>query len=272
MNSFKFILLVLLFINCTIGLDLYKKSLTKTLSFKPGDNLFVETENGSVEISSWEREEIKIEGIKKARAETEEKAMKMIEDIEINISEDKEVVKIKARGGNNSWVDLNILVPRKANPIIETKNGSVEIRDLDGTIEVKTNNGSIGLSDIKGKVKIAARNGSFALRNILSSKIEAKTNNGSIEFDVDTFIKPTDISLETNNGSIYVSIPEDPELSIYATKTKIVNKISIGPINIKKNGVETTSDFPIYTLKEQLKGEIKLKLETENGSIVIKKK
>jgi hypothetical protein len=229
-----FLLLIFSFVNCTVGLNGYEKIMTKTIPFKPGDNLFVETEKGSVEISSWEREQIGIESIKKARAETKEKAMKMIKDIEVNISENKGVVKIEAGDGNNYRVDFSLLVPKRTNPIIEARNGSVEIRGLDGAIE-------------------------------------AKTNNGSINFNVFTFIKPCYVSLETNNGDIYVSVPKDPELSIYAPETK-VDKVSIGSINIKKNGVEVISDFPTDTREEQLKGKIKLKLRTNNGSIFIREK
>lgn len=314
MNSLKLRLLAFLFVDCVITGNLsgfewnfqkwfgwewnngevYEKVLpTRSMSFNQGNNLFVETRNGSVKIDSWKKEEIKIDGIKKARAETEKKALEMIGNIEINILKDAGSVKIEAKEVNNSWVDFNIRVPEKAKPTIKSKNGSIRIQNLEGEIKAETKNGSIELSGIKGKVEIFSKNGQLALKdiksekikaetknggikildakgklkiiskngflglnNILSNEIEAKTKNGRIEFSVNTLLKPSDMTLETKNGSLSASVPEDPELSIYART---------------KNG-ELDSDFPIYTRKEQLKSEIKLKVETKNGCISIKKK
>jgi len=243
MNSFKFMLLVLLFVNCTIiyGSNVCKKSLaqtmTQTMPFKPEDALFVETRNGGIKIESWEKDSIKIEAKKKAWADTEEEAKEKVEKTDLQIRKVKNGIRIEPPGVSNFSISYRIWIPKNVELELKTMNGGIEIKNIRGKIKAKTMNGSVFLFSVYGNVN-------------------AKTNNGSIKYDVDTFIESTDISLETNNGSINAFIPENRELSIYA-------KTRNGKLN---------SDFPIYIQKEQLKREIKLKLETGNGSIVIKKR
>jgi DUF4097 and DUF4098 domain-containing protein YvlB len=245
MDYFKFVWL--LFVVMTISVlsfgwdcedkESYEEVETKTMPFKGGNALFAETQNGGIKIESWEKDSIKIEAKKKAWADTEEEAKEKVEKTELQIKEVKNGIRIETPGVEKFSVSYKIRIPKNTALELKTMNGGIEVKNITGEIKAKTMNGSISLIGIYGEV-------------------EAETMNGGVEYEVDTLVSSSNISLNTMNGGICASVPETPELSIYA-------RVQNGKI---------ISDFPIYTQKEQLKTKIKLMLEVTNGGIVIKKK
>jgi len=189
-----------------------------------------------------DRSEIKIEAIRRVRGYPEERAKKILKEIEINIREDDKGVRVeteipRVRRGDIG-VNYDILIPKEANLVIETMNGGIRIENIEGDIKTRTMNGGITLIGIRGAV------------------IEGNAMNGGIICNIDTLLEFTNISLETLNGGIRLGIPKTPESSIYA-------RVSNGRID---------SALPIYTRKDAMKGDVIIKLEVMNGNISIRKR
>lgn len=244
LNRFCIIWIIFLIscLGCWDGSRYFEEETTQTMPFTPQSNLFVNTQNGSIRINSWDRSEIKIEATRRVRGYPEERAKKILKEIKINIREDDKGVRVETeiprviRG--DIGVNYNIFIPKKADLSLGTMNGGIRVENIQGDVKTRTMNGGITLIGIRGAV------------------IEGNAMNGGIICNIDTLLEFTNISLETLNGGIRLAIPETPEPSIYA---RVVN----GRI---------VSDFPIYTRKDAMKGDVIIKLEVMNGGISIKKR
>jgi len=233
----------------------------KNIDFKAGGFIRVENTNGSIVIEGWDRDEIHIEAVKKARAGSRKEATRLMEDILIDVSrEPGELIittELPRRGGNSFWdwifgggrsasVKYKIFVPTQSNLKIETTNGKIIVSGISGRLRLRTTNGKIMVEEISGQA-------------------DAHTTNGSIIVDFDDLDEDSNMGFYTTNGSIKLYLPPEARCNLRAKTTN-------GSIN---------SDFPLeikgkFTSK-RLTGSINgggalLELRTTNGSINIYQK
>lgn len=160
--------------------------------------------NGPVHISSWDRNEVKVDAIKSA--DTKER----LDEAKIEIDSGKDYVSIRTRypSHNQSWtwgshnnpasVEYTLTVPRAA--------------QLD---EVKLINGSLDVSRISGEVRASCINGRLVAQNI-SGRARLSTINGRLDARFDE-IPGSSIELQSVNGSVELTIPSDSKAEIEAS-------------------------------------------------------
>lgn len=160
--------------------------------------------NGPVHISSWDRNEVKVDAIKSA--DTKER----LDEAKIEIDSGKDYVSIRTRypSHDQSWtwgshnnpasVEYTLTVPRAA--------------QLD---EVKLINGSLDVSRISGEVRASCINGRLLAQNI-SGRAHLSTINGRLDARFDE-IPGSSIELQSVNGSVELTIPSDSKAEIEAS-------------------------------------------------------
>jgi hypothetical protein len=229
----------------------FKEPFTRTAPFNATGELSVDNVNGQVEVGTWDKNEILIEGEKSAKTEEE---LKLIE-LTIETSPTAATIKTRLPKRSGSWfkgntiraaIHLKITVPSQA--VVEhlsTVNGSVVLENLAGRVHTDTVNGRITATALRGDAKLA-------------------TVNGSIHADFASLAAAQHLSFDSVNGSITVALPSDAGAEIRAS---VVN----GHVDC---------DFPI-TLSSgrvshsSIKGTIgdgraTLKADSVNGSIHLK--
>jgi DUF4097 and DUF4098 domain-containing protein YvlB len=174
-------------------------------SLEPGGHMSLDTGNGGIEISGWDRSEIEISGEKFAPSKEGLSRVK---------------VQIQVDGGNVSihtvrptgmstgsyGAEFHIHVPKSiALDPVETSNGGIEIADLTGPGHVKSTNGHIVLSRVDGDYRAETTNGGIDLRE-LNGLVRAHTTNGHIKGD----LKAGAITADTTNGGVELRI-EKPQ-------------------------------------------------------------
>lgn len=215
-------------------------------------SLRIENINGSVVISSWDKNIIKVTALINADDQDER------DNILVDITHNSKGVNIETKykkqstwGENHSSssVSYNILVP------INAKLSSIELV-----------NGSLSIDNVKGEIKADLVNGSITASG-LESDSEFNSVNGGIEI---TYKRVGDelkrIELDTVNGRIKLYLPQNISASIDAETMH-------GSISNDFDLKEDHNLFSGHSLKGNIgNGDIRISLESVNGSVKILKK
>jgi len=236
----------------------------KTYRFNPGGELTLENTNGSVTVRSWDRDEVRIEAIKKVKARSSRDAKDYMKRVRIRVDYNPDEINIEADyprrsgggGGLLSWlfggrrtpsvtITYTITVPKKADLDIDTTNGSVSISEVNGRIIAESTNGKLKIEEVRGS-------------------IDAHTTNGGIHAEVTDFSDNDDVYLKTVNGHITLYLPRDVEADVSASTVN--------------GGIDTR--FPLTVTgrwgPKKLNGTLnggggEIELRTVNGGIDIKR-
>ncbi len=232
----------------------------ETHPFREGALLDVRNTNGGIEISTWDRAEVRIEAEKRARGRDSDAVREALAQIRVRVEPRDGGLEIETelpthRGGFLSWlsgrdvsvdVQYRITLPRRADLEAQSVNGGLKIAGLSGRLRLRTTNGKIQVLDSGGQV-------------------EARTTNGGIDVELNEVAPDAELEFHTTNGGITVSLPSGLGAALSASTT---------------NGTIDT-DFPIQVQgrvsNRRLEGTIggggpRLELRTTNGRIRIRER
>lgn len=234
--------------------DSLEETIDRTLPFAAGSRLEVANTNGSIEISVWERDEVRIRAEKRVRTRHDEDLRELIQELKVIIEETPGGVRVDTEHprrdgdwwgrGVSSSVDYRIQVPRLSDLNLETVNGKVTVDGVHGDLTLGSTNGGITVEDSGGRV-------------------DARTTNGGIDVELQQVDDGEDMSFRSTNGGITLALPGDARASVEARTTN--------------GGIHT--DFPVTVQgsfnKKRLEGEInggggRIELRTTNGGIKIR--
>lgn len=190
--------------------------------------------NGDVHVSTWDRNEVKVDAIK--YADSKEK----LDEAKIEIDSGKDYLSIKTkyperRWGNNNpaSVDYTLTVPRTVSlDEIKLINGALDVAGVSGEVRASCINGRLEAHDLSGRAKLSTING----------RLDARFNQ-----------LPRDIDLNSVNGGLELTIPSDSNAEVEASTVS-------GGIN---------NDFGLHVNRHQMVGQ-SLRGELGNGSSRIK--
>lgn len=227
----------------------------KTFKVKSGGTLYLESDSGSVDVESHNKETVEISVKKKGSA---------VDNFKVSFKQDGRDVYVegeKERGSmfNYGGVRFIVKVPEKYNVDLDTGGGSIKLADLDGKVDLHTSGGSISMGQIKGDVNAKTSGGSIRVEEV-AGNIKAHTSGGSIKAVISK--QPTDdCKLTTSGGSITAYLLPSIKVDLSASTS----------------GGRVRSDFQVdgSVSKKSIKGEINgggpdLILRTSGGSVSIK--
>ena len=206
--------------------------------------------NGPVHITSWDRNEVKVDAVKSAWKQERLDEVK----IEVDAAQDHVSIhtKYKEHDHTFNWgshdnpatVEYTITVPRKAR--------------LD---EIKLVNGKLDVSGVSGEVRASCVNGKLEARD-LSGRAHLSTVNGRLDAQFASLSGST-IDLNSVNGSLDLTIPSDSKAEIEASTVSggIDNDFGLHVNNHQYVG---------HDLHGQLgSGGTRIKLSNVNGHIAV---
>jgi DUF4097 and DUF4098 domain-containing protein YvlB len=169
--------------------------------------------NGPVHISSWDRNEVKLDAVK--YADTKER----LEEAKIEIDSGKDYLSIRTRypdhDHNWNWgshnnpasVEYTLTVPRSAK-LDEVKliNGALDITGVSGEVRASCINGRLEAHDIAGQTKLSTINGRLDARfaQLSGQDIDLNSVNGSVELTI-----PSDSNAEVEASTVSGGIDND---------------------------------------------------------------
>lgn len=205
--------------------------------------------NGDVDIIGWKKDIISVTAI--ITADDQEGRNR----IEVDMQENSRGVSIETRYKKTSWnknssgsVDYEVSVP------VGTKLSDIELV-----------NGSLTIKNVSGAMKLQTVNGSIDARG-LANNSEVSSVNGSVDVQYSNSIEQLDdISIETVNGRVVLSLPENINADIEVETMHGSIKNDFG-LHAKKNM------FTGRSLEGMVgSGDVQIDVETVNGSVKIKK-
>jgi len=160
-----------------------------------GGRFQLDNVNGSVQVDGWEREEVEIRAVK--TAESDERELPRV-NIEVESEPGKVAVHTRYPQGQSVAVavEYHIHVPyRVLLGSVETVNGSVSVRGVEGAGELRSVNGNVDVSDCSGR-------------------FSAHTTNGNIRLQLRHLFDGAPMTLDTVNGSVLLGLPQEAHADI----------------------------------------------------------
>jgi DUF4097 and DUF4098 domain-containing protein YvlB len=182
----------------------------RTVPLPSNGRVSLENINGNVTITGWERNEVQIDAVKKARDQQKLDEAR----IEVNASSDSVQIKTKYpeyhNNNNPATVTYELHVPLNARlDHIDLVNGSLQVSQVSGEIDADLVNGKTDIRDLSGRLNISAVNGAIvaSFRTLDNVKdIRLKSVNGSINLGLPGSPN-ADVSVSTVNGGITTDYP-----------------------------------------------------------------
>jgi hypothetical protein len=229
----------------------FTEELHQTYALTQNGRVELDNINGAVHISTWDRNEVKVDAVKYANSK------ERLDDAHIDIDSGKDYLSIRTKyrdhdltfnwGSHNNpaGVEYTLTVPREAR--------------LD---EIKLINGSLDITGSAGEVHASCINGKLEAHN-LSGRADLSTVNGHLDARFDQ-LASSSVELHSVNGSVELTIPSDSKAEIEASTVS--------------GGIE--NDFGLHVnhhnfVGHDLRGELgsggpRIKLENVNGRIEIR--
>jgi len=230
----------------SLSAEEFREELHKTFPLTADGRVSLGNVNGSIRIEAWDRTEVQLDAVKKAKKKDHLEAVK----IEIDAKADYLRVQTK-HPSSKGWfgskdtcsVDYVLKVP-----------------DLARLDEISSVNGSIDISGVRGKVEASTVNGALNARG-LAADTKLSTVNGALKAafaDIDTV---QSVSFSTVNGPVDLQLPPHPNADL---SLSTVNGNIRGDVDVKKN-------WPVgREVKTQLgEGGTKIKGSTVNGGMKV---
>jgi DUF4097 and DUF4098 domain-containing protein YvlB len=169
--------------------------------------------NGAVHISSWDRNEVKVDAVK--YADTKER----LDEAKIEIDSGKDYLSIRTKypDHNNNWnwgshnnpasVEYTLTVPRSANlDEIKLINGALDLTGISGEVRASCINGRLEAHDLSGRAKLSTINGRLDARfaQLSGQDVDLNSVNGSLELTI-----PSDSNAEVDASTVSGGISND---------------------------------------------------------------
>lgn len=183
--------------------DRFREDFHLTYKLNPGQRVSVENQNGSIEVSGWDKNEVDISGERYAPTEDYLRLLK------VDVQASDSAVRVRTiRPPQMGWrgpsggVKYFIRVPKQTLlDRIESTNGSLRVEDVQGQALLRSTNGSIRLYRDQGNYDVSTTNGGIEF-SVHTGEIKARSTNGGIRADDLT----GSLSASTTNGSIHARL------------------------------------------------------------------
>jgi hypothetical protein len=246
-------------------------------TFKPGKNekLDISNLNGGIDVIGWDKKEVDVYAELKSR-----RGEKGFEDVELKVEHNKNWEIITEHLEKNPKVSVSyvIKVPLDmALNSIETTNGSIDIENVRGDINLRGSNGSIDIENVDGSIDAFTSNGRIAVENV-TGKVNVTTSNGSINVENVDYLKNcitsnagitaritemhNDLLFSTSNASIKLYLDSSLDAEIIATTSN--SSINVRDLNLNTKTI-SNSKFK----GEMGSGKYKITASTSNARVSI---
>ena len=183
-----------------------------TYPLAAGGSFALENVNGSVQVEGWSRDEVEVSAVKTA-TRNDSRDLSQVK-IEVDDSHPGQVAvhtRYPQGEGAEVAVEYHVHVPyRVLLGSIETVNGSVTVRGVEGGGELRSVNGNVEVFDSSGR-------------------FSEKTTNGNLRLELRQLMAGGPMNLETVNGSVVLGLPQGAraDLKVVAMNGDIYSELPV---------------------------------------------
>lgn len=188
---------------------------TKTFTVTGQPDLTVETFDGSIEIHSWDRDEVEVEiekrGMEQAlidqmKVEAEQQGDRIV--LRVTGPEAREFRGVTVGVHISPAARLRVAVPRRLTLQARTEDGAIRAENLDGRVVLRTGDGSVTTDRVSGEIEVRTGDGAIRMEKA-EGRLDLETDDGSITLSA----RPSVLRARTGDGSIRVQIEPDTSMA-----------------------------------------------------------
>ena len=208
---------------CTVTLALaahasdHRGSLTEefhqTYAISADGRVELDNINGDVHISTWDRNEVKVDAVKSADSK------ERLDEAKIEVHNGADYVSIETHypehDHNFTWgshnnpatVDYTLTVPKTVRlDEIKLINGELDVAGLSGEVHASSINGRVEAHDLSGRAELSTINGRLVAKfsQLTADRVELNSVNGSVELVI-----PSDANAEIEASTVSGGIDND---------------------------------------------------------------
>jgi hypothetical protein len=185
---------------------------TKTFTVTANPEIDLHTFEGSIEVHSWDRDEVEVEIEKRAMEQGLVDAMSVTAEQQGN----RIVVKVTGPPHTERFegiqvgvhfspsARLRVVIPRNAHLAAMTADGSISLEDVSGRMTLRTNDGSVRVSRVSGEILARTGDGSIRMERV-EGKLDLETEDGTITIEG----RPSALRARTGDGAIRLELEPD---------------------------------------------------------------
>lgn len=174
----------------------------------------LETFDGSIEIHSWDRDEVEVEIEKRAMDQS------LIDQMTVEAEQDGNRIVLRVKGPTREQhgvtigmhvspaARLLVAVPRRITLQARSSDGSIRAEALAGRITLDTGDGSVTADRLSGEVEIRTGDGSIRAENA-EGRLDVQTGDGSITLDGRLAV----LRARTSDGSIRLRVASESAMA-----------------------------------------------------------
>jgi hypothetical protein len=217
------------------------KEFNQTYPLQPGGSFELQNVNGTVDVQSWDRDEVEVRAVKTAKQKESD-----LELVSIEVDAKRDSVSVTTRYPQNEGVEVAVEyivhVPHCAHvEHLGTVNGTLRVAGVEAIEDLRTVNGNIEVYEGGGSVHAHTTNG-----NVHLELLRVQDKNGAVA--------------ETTNGSLLLAVPADTQADLEA-RCLNGNFSSELPLALE------STQRPRETHGKLGKGGVPIRLHTVNGAI-----
>jgi DUF4097 and DUF4098 domain-containing protein YvlB len=167
-------------------------------------------ERANIYVRGWDRAEYSVETCKVAVAGSRAEAERLARGISVTHSAGRLAFNGPAVTDDSGQWNAVFLIhaPKDAAVDLETKNGPISARDLNGTVKLRALNGPVAIRDCGGNVEAHTTNGPIAFAGD-RGEVHLRAQNGPIALKLSSEAwNGSQLEARTINGPLAVSLPE----------------------------------------------------------------
>src|SRR5437868_10156525 len=179
---------------------------------------------GGVTVKGWDRPIARLTVCKYAVALTQPDAQKTLRDVGVFYRNGEISTNGPETDTNRAWwVHMILRVPKSAALDVNSDNGGIAIRNMNGRVIAHATNGGISFASCNGDSKLTTENGGISLEHI-NGRLDAITLNGPISYRVEADdLTPAIEARTTDDADIFCRVKAcDLALSSHSGKEKVL--------------------------------------------------
>lgn len=187
----------------TIGVSDYSVREEKRFAVTGATRLSLTTFDGRIEVRGWDRNEVVVEVEKRGPDQP------TVDKIQVKATQDGNVITVDvpkpsplATTGFRRAPSANLVVsvPLQTSIVARSGDGSMDVRRVNGAIDLNTEDGSVQVEEVSGSLIARTGDGSIHGRKV-DGRAEIRTGDGSVRLDGVL----TGLVVETRDGSVEVT-------------------------------------------------------------------
>ena len=164
----------------------HEETFAKTESLARDGKVEIRNVSGSVEVKTWDRNEVKIDALKVSRANSMDKAKENAAKVDIVVTRENGILKVETEypkpsvKGLNVSVEYKITIPSQAAIRARTVSGSVTLENIGGKADGDTKSGNVTVMGAKNGTNAQTVSGDVTVSDVTNGAY-CKTASGTVE-------------------------------------------------------------------------------------------